>query len=76
MAQKKVLKEFNKCNLFVKLFRSRWYVLVPIVTLSIFLKSKKEFAKNNQHWILDYDECRNISIGLVNWRMNKKRGVN
>jgi|APSaa5957512535_1039671.scaffolds.fasta_scaffold55331_2 hypothetical protein len=55
-------KSFKKCNLFEKLLRMRYYLIVPInICKFIFIKTNLKFS----HW-------NKISIREARWQMRKQ----
>lgn len=64
------MKKYSDCNFIEKIWRSRWRLLTPIVAFSIYRNSIKENNRNNNHWILDYDDCISIARSMTKCRMD------
>ena len=64
------MKKYSDCSFIVKLWRSRWRLLTPIVALSIYRNSKIENKKDKNHWILEYNDCISIARSMTKCRMD------
>lgn len=57
---------YQYCNVFVKLWRRRWYLVIPWWTVSIYFNQKDE----ESDYKLSFKSCWKMSIGLAQGKMN------
>ncbi len=63
MAEDKTVKRYQDCNLFIKIWRRRWYFAIPYWACRIY------FFKD-ENIDMEWDCCWSVSKGLAQSKMN------
>lgn len=64
------MKKYSDCSFILRIWRSRWRLLTPIVALSIYRRSIKENKNNHNHWVLELEDCYSIARSMTKCRMD------
>lgn len=63
MKKHRKIKRFQECNIIEKIWRCRWYLLIPLWTIKMYLKSKRTEHPLKLEW------AYSIAIGSAQVKM-------